>query len=135
MDSDTSCHPHHLVVRIVKICGVTQKWDVHVNDNDNDHSFSELSVHKALTCPEGLSAWAVAPPWLAKEIRSMQKDELNKAFRSDLLPLGIKWFCICAKKEMCYTQYECIMRNPGCCCLGRVYLVWLLQCGGNSNVC
>lgn len=33
--------------------------------NDNDHSSSQLSVHKALTCPEGHSAWAVVPPWLA----------------------------------------------------------------------
>ena len=28
---------------------------------------------KALTCPQGQSAWALAPPWLAKEIRSMRK--------------------------------------------------------------
>ena len=27
------------------------------NDNDNDHSSSQLRVHKALTCPEGQSAW------------------------------------------------------------------------------
>ena len=31
------------------------------NDNDNDHSFSQLSVHEALTCPEGQSAWSLAP--------------------------------------------------------------------------
>ena len=33
------------------------------NDNDDEHSFSQLSVHKALTCPEG--KWTVADPWLA----------------------------------------------------------------------
>ena len=31
------------------------------NDNDSDHSFSQLSVHNALTCSEGQSAWALAP--------------------------------------------------------------------------
>ena len=31
------------------------------NVNDNDHSFSQ-PVHKALTCPRGQSAWAVALP-------------------------------------------------------------------------
>ena len=30
------------------------------NDNDNDHSSNQLPVHKALTCPDGQSAWAVA---------------------------------------------------------------------------
>ena len=36
------------------------------NDNDNDHSFSELPGHEALTCPEGQSAWAVAPPLIGE---------------------------------------------------------------------
>ena len=36
------------------------------NDNGKDHPFSQLPVRKALTCPESQSAWAVAPPWLAK---------------------------------------------------------------------
>ena len=30
-------------------------------DHDNDHSFSHLSVHKALNCPEGQCAWTLAP--------------------------------------------------------------------------
>ena len=45
----------------------------------------------------------------------MQKEELNKVFRSGLSPLEIKWSCICARKEMCYTQYECVMGFFGCC--------------------
>ena len=28
-------------------------------DNNNDHSSSQLSVHKALTCPAGQSAWVI----------------------------------------------------------------------------
>ena len=43
------------------------------NGNDNGHSFSELSVHKAVTCPMGQSAWDVAPPWLANEIHSVHR--------------------------------------------------------------
>ena len=31
------------------------------NGNDDDRSFSQLPVHKALTCPAGQSAWAVPP--------------------------------------------------------------------------
>ena len=74
------------------------------NDNDNDHSFNQLPDNRALACPRGQSAWVAAPPKLAKEVRSMQ-NKLNKVFRSDLLPLETKWSCICAGKEMCYTQY------------------------------
>ena len=46
---------------------------IFVSDTDNDHSFGQLPVHTGLTCPEGQSAWAVGPPWLAKKIRSMNK--------------------------------------------------------------
>ena len=42
--------------------------------NDNDHSFSQLPVHKALTCPQGWSAWAAAPSSWRRKIRSMQKN-------------------------------------------------------------
>ena len=34
---------------------------VNGNDDDNDHSFSQLSVHKALIFFEGQSAWALGP--------------------------------------------------------------------------
>ena len=60
----------------------------------------------------------------------MQKDELIKVLRLDLLPLEIKWSCICAGKEMCHTQYECVMRNPGCCFFARACLMWC--CGGST---
>ena len=88
------------------------------NDNDNDHSHSQLLVNKALTCTKG-QEWLGRGPSLAKDIRSMERVELNKVFRSDLLPLGKKWSCICVGKAMCCTQYECVMRNPGCCCLNH----------------
>ena len=47
---------------------------------------------------------AVDPRWLVKEIRSMQKDELDDVFTSDLLPLGRVWSCICVGKDKCCTQ-------------------------------
>ena len=31
------------------------------SDNDTDHSFNQPSVHTALTCLEGKSAWALTP--------------------------------------------------------------------------
>ena len=83
-----------------------ESYDMYDNDFDNDHSFGQLPVHKALTCSEGQSAWSVAPPRLAKEIRSMHLS-LIKVLRSDLLPLEIKRSCICAGKEMCCTQNVC----------------------------
>ena len=79
---------------------------------DNDKSYSQLPVNKALTCPK-LGHWPL-PGWRRKT-RSVQKDELNKVFRPDLLSLGIKWSCICVGKEMCCTQDECVMRNACCC--------------------
>ena len=87
------------------------------NDNDNDHSYSQLPVNKALTCPKGSECLAVAFPWLAKEIRPKRKEELNNVFGSDLLPLEVKWACICARKELRFTQDECVVRSPGCCFL------------------
>ena len=42
--------------------------------NDNDHSFSQFSVHKALTCPEGWSSKALATTLFGeKETRPVQK--------------------------------------------------------------
>ena len=51
---------------------------------DNAYPFSQLPVHKALTCLKRHSAWVVAPPWLVKETRSMQKEKFNEVFRTDL---------------------------------------------------
>ena len=45
------------------------------DDNDKDHSFRQPSVNKALTCPGGQSAWAVAPPWLAKELAQFTEEK------------------------------------------------------------
>ena len=63
-------------------------------------------------------ALAVSPPCLAnkKKTRLMQ-NKLNNVFRTDLLPLEVKWACICARKELRFTQDECVVRNPGCCYL------------------
>ena len=102
---------------------------------DNDHSFSQLPVHKALTRPQGQSAWAVASlVGEGKSLSAKKKKPLNNVFRSHLLPLEIQCSCICAGKEMCFTQDECVMRNPGYCFFGRVCLLWLLWCCGGSTV-
>ena len=53
--------------------------------------------------PECLGPWAL-PVWREKKTRSMQ----NKSnLRSDLLPLEVRWACICARKELRFTQDEC----------------------------
>ena len=60
------CQPHTLAFN-------AEMDDTEDNDCDSDHSFSQLPVHKALTCPWGQGPWVVALPWLAKEICSMHK--------------------------------------------------------------
>ena len=40
------------------------------NDSDNDHSSSQVSVHQALTCPEGQSAWALASSLFGEKFSS-----------------------------------------------------------------
>ena len=59
------------------------------NDNDIDHSFSHLSVHIALTCPEGPS-----PVW--RSVRHGADTILSWFSCSDLVPFEIKWACTCA---------------------------------------
>ena len=58
----------------------------------------------------------------------MQKEESDNVFRSDPLPLEIKWYCVLD------TQYEHVMRSLVAACLGRVCLVWLLWFCGVSAV-
>ena len=98
------------------------------NDNDKDHSFSQLSVHKALTCPEGQSSWSVAPSLYGEKNLAPCRHNSSRYSCSDLLPVEIKWSCICAG-----VQNECAMRNPGC-FVGRVCLMWMLWCCGGSTV-
>ena len=59
--------------RVGALADTYEKSNRGVDDNDNDHSSSQLPVNKSLTFPKGQSAWAVAPPRLAKETRSMHK--------------------------------------------------------------
>ena len=54
-------------------------------DNDNDHTYSQLSEHRGLTCPEGQGACALAPSHTC----------------SDLVPLGMKWACACTSERQC----------------------------------
>ena len=45
------------------------------NDNDNDHSCSQLSLRRAMTCPGSQSAWALASSLFGeKETRSLRKN-------------------------------------------------------------
>ena len=62
-------------------------------DNDNDHSFSQLPKHKALTCPEGQLACAVGPHRLVKEIRSYKSKfclQKRTRIKSKLKPTDTK---------------------------------------------
>ena len=77
------------------------------------HSVESLQQSAAL--PGGQSAWTLAPPCLAKEKTRSTQDKLNNVLRSDLLPLEVKWACICAGKALRFAQDECVVRNPGCC--------------------
>ena len=65
-------------------------------DNDNDHSSSQLFVHKALTSLEGQSA----APSLFGEKFVWCRNNLSKYASSDLVPFQMKWACTCWQKEM-----------------------------------
>ena len=73
-------------------------------------------------------------PSLSGEENSLNAKESVKVFHSDLLPLELKWSCICAGKEMWLTQDERVMRDPGCFVSEQVYSIWLLWCCGGSTV-
>ena len=64
---------------------------------------SQLPIHKALTWPMGQSAWALGTSLVGEDISRNKVDLLNKVFRSDLLPLGIKRSSICVGKTRCIT--------------------------------
>ena len=97
-------------------------------NSDDDRSFSELSVHKALTCPEGQSTWGrgPSPGWRGK--LAPCKKNCSKVFRSDL---RMNWSCICAEVGRCGSLRVsvCVMRkeNPVCCFLAELLLLWLLR--------
>ena len=67
-----------------------------LSNNDNDHSTSwSLCVHTALTC---LSV-RVPVPWLIPCLANMFiscKKQLSRHNCASLVPLGMKWTCICA---------------------------------------
>jgi len=52
-----------------------------------------------------------------EEKSSLDADTLNNVFRSDLLPLEVKWACICAWKELRFTGCCFLDESPCCGCL------------------
>ena len=57
--------------------------------SSRDHSFSQLFVHKALTCTKGQGGWAVAPSPLSETFKSCT------IFGPSITAFGIRWACIC----------------------------------------
>ena len=55
--------------------------------NDHDHSSSQLSVHQALTCPEGQRAWALVHS-LFGEMLAPRRMDVSRF--TGHVPLGIK---------------------------------------------
>ena len=61
------------------------------NHNDNQHSFSQPSVHKGVTSREDRSgAWALVLPVLRE-----QKQVVEVVFQRKLVPFGTKWVRSC----------------------------------------
>ena len=85
-----------------------------------------LSVHTALTCPECQSAWVVAHSFFGRTCSHHAKKHLFGYSCARLVPLGMKWACICAGKK----------NVLGVVCCGVVWIVvrredimWLLVRG------
>ena len=91
-------HGHFVGFRCVPDISKTT-YIKHQYDNDNDHSFSQLSVHKAPTCCEGLSAWALGPSLCNEKL-------VPRYYCSDLVALGMRWVP-CSEKEFALTK-ECV---------------------------
>ena len=98
-------------------------------DNDNGHSVSQHSVHKALTCPEDQSTWALVPSLFGGKF-AWCRNNLSRCTCSALEPLAMRWACTCCRKgEMWFTHFEefhwstvccfcCFCWFVACCCLG-----------------
>ena len=88
-----------------------------INDNDKDHSLTKLSVQKALTCPEGQSAWTSA--------QSCSANCWHRAGRivfrytcATLVPLGMKRAGTCAEDGEVFTCVK-MCRGEHCLPCGR----------------
>ena len=93
-------------------------------DNDKDHSSSQFPVHKALTCPEGQSAWALAPSLFGEKFSACR----NNLFRytcSDLVPLEMSEPVPVLEIEMWLTQCEECRWSTVCCFVGLMFEVAL----------
>ena len=61
--------------------------------------------------PQGPECLGRGPFPFGEETNRPMQNKFNNAFRSDLLPLEVKWACICAGKELRFTQDECVVRK------------------------
>ena len=59
-----------------------------------------------------LGSWAL-PVWRRK--KSLDARQIKQCVPLRSLPLEVKCACICAGKELRFTQDECVVRSPGCC--------------------
>ena len=90
-------------------------------DNDNDHSSSELSVHKTLTCPECQRAWSLAYSLFGESLASYRKD-MPRLSCAGLVPLGMTWtwrqmvvVCFTHVNEFRWSTVCCFCWFVGCC--------------------
>ena len=82
-----------------------QKALLFLLDALQDHSFCQLSVHTALTCPEGPGAWALASSLFGQRKLLWCRNNSSGFSCSDLVPLGTKWACTCRKRKS-YPQWS-----------------------------
>ena len=72
------------------------------------------SLQHSADLPHGPECLSRGPSLFGEEKNSLDARNIQQ-FRSDLLPLEVKWACICARKELRFTQDECVVGHPGCC--------------------
>ena len=75
------------------------------------------SLQQCADLPEGPECLGRGPSLFGDEKTRSMQNKLNNAFRSELLPVEVKWVCMCVRKELRFTQDEYVSRNPGCCSL------------------
>ena len=78
-------------------------------DDDNDHSSSQLSPHKTLTCPKGRSAWFLVRYMFGELLASCRKN-LSRYACAGLVLLEMKWAGLCGMTSH-FSDRRCLQAS------------------------
>ena len=88
---------------------------------------SVSSLDKAVTCPEGQSAWALVPSLFGEKFASC-RNNVSGYTSADLVQLEMKWPCTCAGKGCVVHSMKSVSLEHGLlfCCFASLLVCLLL---------